>query len=282
MSARCAELSESAGETLSATAVTASSWLLLEVPGKWPRDVGASGVLAAPAGEAVSAWLANTPGSRLQFVRRPRRDGDGPVLAFVVVAEEQKCSVRRIELQAHDDMGGLDLSSAGEPTDASLVLVCGHGSRDRCCALRGAAVYAALAEELDDEGVWISSHQGGHRFAANVLVLPAGIQLGRVAPDAARLLVAQALAGRIDLAHYRGRTCFEPAVQAAERFVRGESALEGLADLELVGTDGDAVRFRARGGSEYAVSVQEVEGPVVPASCGAEPKPQRAFAARLR
>ena len=34
------------------------------------RDVGASGVLAAPAGEAVSAWLANTPGSSTHEIGR--------------------------------------------------------------------------------------------------------------------------------------------------------------------------------------------------------------------
>ncbi len=281
MSERCAELSEAAGESLSATAVTASFWLVLEVPGTWPRDVGAAGVLPPAADEAVSGWLAETPGSRLQFVRRPGRGGGGPLLAFVVRAEEAMSSVRRIELRTHDDLAGLDLSSAGDPTDASLVLVCGHGTRDRCCALGGTAVYAALAEKLGDEEVWISSHQGGHRFAANVLVLPAGIQLGRVAVGNAPFLVARALAGRIDLAHYRGRTCYAPRVQAAERLVREESVLDGLADLELVAADEQAVRFRAWDGSEYTATVEEIEGPVVPASCGAEPEAQRAFAARL-
>ena len=142
-------------------------------------------------------------------------------------------------------------------------------------------MYAALAEKLGDEEVWISSHQGGHRFAANVLVLPAGIQLGRVAVGNAPFLVARALAGRIDLAHYRGRTCYAPRVQAAERLVREESVLDGLADLELVAADEQAVRFRAWDGSEYTATVEEIEGPVVPASCGAEPEAQRAFAARL-
>ena len=280
MSDRCADVSEAAGETLFATAVTATSWLLLEVPGTWPRDVASEGVLSTAADEAVSAWLAATPGSRLQFVRRPDR-ARGSLLAFVVRAAESETSVRRVELEAHDDLAGLDLSSAGEETDASLVLVCGHGTRDRCCALRGTAVYAAIAERLGDEEVWISSHQGGHRFAANVLVLPAGIQLGRVGAEEAPLLVSRALAGRIELTHYRGRTCYEPHVQAAERIVREEGVLEGVGDLRLVDASDEAVRFHAWDGSEYAVRVDTIEGPAVPASCGAEPEPQRAFAASL-
>lgn len=281
MSERCADLSEAAGESLSGTAVTARSWLLLEVPGTWPRDVTARGVLSTEADAAVSSWLADVPESRLQFVRRPGRGVREALLAFVVRAEEGTAWVRRIELRAHDDLAGLDLSSAGDPTAGPLVLVCGHGSRDRCCALRGTAVYSALVDRLGEEELWISSHQGGHRFAANVLVLPSGIQLGRVAADEAPFLVARALAGRIDLGHYRGRTWYEPPVQAAERVVREEGVLEGIADLELVGTDDGVVRFRARDGSEYAVRVDEVDGPAVPASCGAEPEPQRAFAARL-
>jgi hypothetical protein len=281
VSERCAELSEAAGESLASTAVTASRWLLLEVPGTWPRDVAAAGVLPAAAHGAVSAWLADAPGSRLQFLRRPGPRADGPLLAFIVQAEESERSVRRIELRAHDDLAGLDLSSAGDLVDAPLVLVCGHGSRDRCCALRGTAVYRALEQRLEHDELWISSHQGGHRFAANVLVLPAGIQLGRVAASEAPLVVARALAGRIDLAHYRGRTCYEAHVQAAEQLVREEAMLAGISDLELLAADDRSVRFRAWYGSEYAASVEEVAGPLVPASCGAEPEAQRAFAVRL-
>ncbi|HET7744046.1 MAG TPA: sucrase ferredoxin [Gaiellaceae bacterium] len=280
MSGRCAELSEAAGELLSATAVTARSWLLLEVPGTWPRDVVDGGVLPEAAEEAVSAWLDETPGSRLQFVRRPGRAA-GSLLAFVVRAEEAAGSVRRIQLEAHDDLSALDLASAGEPMDDSLVLVCGHGTRDRCCALRGTAVYTALAERLGEDEVWISSHQGGHRFAANVLVLPAGIQFGRVVAEQAAFLVARALAGRIDLAHYRGRTCYEPRVQAAERLIREEGGFEGVGDLRLIDASDGTVRFRAWDGSEYAAKVEQISGPAVSASCGAEPEPQRAFAARL-
>jgi hypothetical protein len=280
MSGRCAELSEAAGEAVSATATTAEHWLLLEVPGTWPRDVSVEGALSPGAQEAVSAWLAATPGSRLQFVRRPGRAGRGP-LAFVVRAQEGDGDVRRIELDAHDDLAGIDLATAGDPAKGSLVLVCGHGSRDQCCALRGTAVFATLADRLGDEEAWISSHQGGHRFAANLLVLPAGLQFGRVTPDDAPFLVAHALAGRIELDRYRGRTCYEAAVQAAERTVREEAVLDGVSDLTLVEVAGGTVRFRAWDGAEYSASVEEVEGPSVPASCGAEPEPQRSLVARL-
>ena len=115
---------------------------------------------------------------------------------------------------------------------AQLVLVCGHGTRDACCALRGSAVHGALAADLEPDSLWISSHQGGHRFAANVLVLPGGIHLGRVAPEDASRVVGDALAGRISLGHYRGRTAYSAREQAAEAVVRKAAGLVSLADLD--------------------------------------------------
>lgn len=280
MSERCADASREAGEAVAGTAVTALRWLLLEVPATWPRDVGEDGALPPRAEVAVRDWLAATPGSRLQFLRRPRRAGPQS-LAFVVSAEEAGGHVRRIELDGPEELASVDLDAAGEPFHDSLVLVCAHGSRDRCCALRGTAVFGSLAPRLEDEQLWLSSHQGGHRFAANVLVLPAGLQFGRVEPDEAPLVAARALASRIELDRYRGRTCYEPRVQAAEHAIRTAEGLESVDDLRLARAENGRITFRGRGGQELTAAVEETEGPPVPASCGDEPRPQRAFRAQV-
>ena len=280
MSERCSDLSYAAGEQLAATATTAEHWLLVEVAGAWPRDVSDEGALPEAARHAVSAWLAGTPRSRLQFVRRPGRSPKRPVV-FVVRSDESAAETRRLELASHDDLATVDLDRDGDSVDGSLVLVCGHGTRDQCCALRGTAVYGALAQRLGDEELWISSHHGGHRFAANVLVLPAGLHFGRVEPDEAPFVVARALAGRIELGPYRGRTCYEPAVQAAERAVRQAAHVDGVAELRLAGVDGSVVRFRTWDGADYAALVEEIEGPATPASCGALAEAQRAFSAQI-
>ena len=279
MSERCSDLSYAAGEQLAATATTAEHWLLVEVSGAWPRDVSDEGALPEVARHAVSGWLAGTPRSRLQFVRRPGRSAKRPVV-FVVQAEEGTTETRRLELASHDDLAGADLDRDGDPVDGSLVLVCGHGTRDQCCALRGTAVYGALASRLGDEELWISSHHGGHRFAANVLVLPAALHFGRVEPDDAPFVVARALAGRIELGSYRGRTCYPTVVQAAELAVREAAGIDGVTDLRLESTDGSVVRFRSWDGAEHAAIVEEVAGPIVPASCGAEPESQNVFSAQ--
>jgi len=277
---RCADLSEAAGESLAATAVTARAWLLVEVPGAWPRDVSEPGALPTAAEAAVGAWLERTPRSRLQLVRRPGRSGPAR-LAYVVRSEEGVADVRRFELEGLDALADADLADGGTPVDGSLVLVCGHGSRDRCCSLRGTAVFGALAERLGEEKLWISSHLGGHRFAANVVVLPAGLQFGRVTPEEAPYVVERALGGRIELERYRGRTAYEAAAQAGERVVRTSAGLDGVDDLTLVAQQNGRTRFKAWDGREWDTEASETNSPPVPPSCGDEPAPQRAFAGRI-
>ena len=278
---RCADLSRLAGESLVATATTAESWLLIEVPGTWPRDVSAAGALPVDAHRAVSAWLERTPRARALFLRKPGGRAAAQTLAFVVRAEESAGETRRLEVASHDELATVDFDTDGEPVEGQLVLVCGHGTRDACCALLGTAVYSVLSRRLGEEELWISSHHGGHRFAGNVLVLPHGIHLGRVEPDDALLVTGRATAGEIELGHYRGRTCYDPPVQAAEHAIRASAGLDRIEDLRLLGAESSSVRFRSSGGRDYAAIVEETVGPPVPASCGAEPQAQKVFTARV-
>jgi hypothetical protein len=277
---RCADFSEAAAEPISATATTAESWLLVEVRGPWPRDVAAGDGLDGAARDAVTAWLEDTPSSRLTFVRRPGRARE-PHLVFVVRAAERDTQVRRIELDDPERLAGVDLARDGTTVHSQLVLVCGHGTRDACCSLRGSAVFGALRGAVPPDDLWLSSHQGGHRFAANVLLLPAGTQLGRVSAADAVDVVGDALEGRIALDRYRGRTAYTAREQAAERIVRESEGLVRAADLTLVGDDGTYVTFVDADGREHRAIPEEVPGPSVPASCGADPEPQRHFAATL-
>lgn len=112
-------------------------------------------------------------------------------------------------------------------------LVCTNGARDPCCAIRGPAV-AQVLERARPGQVYECSHLGGHRFAANVLVLPDGLCFGRLDARSAPALADELDAGMLPLEHLRGRTAFEPEQQAAEILVRRELGLAGLADLTLV------------------------------------------------
>ncbi|MGD8150219.1 sucrase ferredoxin [Ornithinimicrobium sp. Y1694] len=108
---------------------------------------------------------------------------------------------------------GDDFSSLEAPEEL-LILVCTHGKKDPCCAVRGRPVAAALARRYP-EATWECSHTGGDRFAANVVVLPDGASYGGLDVDSALTTIADHSAGRPAVAHLRGVCGWARPVQAA-------------------------------------------------------------------
>ena len=113
-----------------------------------------------------------------------------------------------------------------------LLVVCTNGRRDVCCASFGRPVVTAVHERLPYR-VWETTHLGGHRFAPTCAVLPFGVVYGRMDAQAAEHVFAAARHGRFVLTGYRGRSTFQPPVQAAEELVRRAIGLDGLADLDI-------------------------------------------------
>jgi hypothetical protein len=108
-------------------------------------------------------------------------------------------------------------------------LVCRNGARDQCCALYGADVSRALGDRAVD-----CTHVGGHRFAANVLVVPDNLMFGLLRAGSAVALAAELEAGRLPLEHLRGRCSLTPEQQAAEILLRRELGIETLDGLRHV------------------------------------------------
>lgn len=264
----CSALSAAAGIPLAGTATCGERWLLLEHRAPWGRDaLEDSGV--AP--ELVQA-LEET-GRNVLLLRRPGRPQGAPV-AFAGRTAEAGSTLVRLELGRLEDVLDVDPDRDGVPVAGQLVLVCTHARRDVCCATHGVPAYNALRRHVPEGMLWRSSHQGGHRFAANVLALPDGIQLGRVKPGAAAEVAAALADGRIPLPFYRGRTLHAREVQAADAAVRTELGLDRVDDVRLRAHDGSRVVLDTPRGP-VEVSVVEREGPPLPASCGkdAEPTP---------
>lgn len=260
----CSASSLAAGEALAGTATQATRWLLVETRGVWARDVEETELEAH-----VRASVEGFDG-RVLMIRRPDRR-DGQPAAFLAETREDGGSVRRLT--------GLDDLAGGELLDGPLVLVCCHGRRDACCARVGTAVFAALEAHVPQERLWQSSHLGGHRFAANVLALPAGVLLGRVVPDDAER-VADALAeGTIPVDRFRGRTFHTPEVQAADAAVREHFGLTGTHDVAVVEAVDGRVRLATPVGEIEAAVVAE-PGPERLESCGADPAPSARYSVR--
>lgn len=161
---------------------------------------------------------------------------------------------------------------SGWQSTGPLYLVCTHGRHDACCAERGRPVARALAREAP-EATWEVSHIGGDRFAANVLVLPAGLYYGRVPPGRARELVAAHDSARLVPDLLRGRTSYSFPVQAAEIALRQRLGVDALDGVTLLSAHSNGTRttttWRAAGGTHRLVVETAERGPQRRLTCRA-------------
>lgn len=288
---RCEAEATARHEPLLATASRVRRWLLVEQPGPWGRDAPVDSRLDRGVAERLSA-RAEEAGVRVVLVRRSARDLGGARRAYLAHTGRRHRWIERLDLDRPADLLDVDLDAlrapeppgVGVPGPPAVHLVCTNGRHDPCCADRGRPVVRALRDAGTDE-VWESSHIGGDRFAANIVILPAGTYYGRVPPERAAALLADHAAGDLDLDHYRGRCCDPPLLQAAEIFLRrrlGERRLDQVvAATASPIVDGSTCTVEVVGaGERYAVTVERWRDEAVQLTCHAE-RPHRPWRYRL-
>lgn len=273
----CAAESLLRGEPLRATASRVTRWLLIEQPGPWGREALMESRLEPRVAMTLRS-RARRLKVRVVLIRRPTREQRDRRRAYLVRTQRSGSWAAGFDVDSPEELEHLDLSLLDEaepPPDASpapgtLRLVCTNGRHDPCCADRGRPVIRALVD-ADEPEVWECSHVGGDRFAANVVFLPHGVYYGRVPPEQASHLVRELDDGLLDLEHYRGRSCDQPLVQAAEIFLREELGERRLDALDLrgslaAGPDRATVAFEHEG-EPYDVSVLREPGPAEHLTC---------------
>ncbi|NMN96189.1 sucrase ferredoxin [Antrihabitans stalactiti] len=264
-------------EPLPGTAANVTSWLCVEHPGAWGRDVLGDSVLGVELSAELAARTA-AAGVRLMLIRRPGRTYlSRPRTVLLANSVPGNTWCEQVAIDELDELLDIDLSrlsgaapGIGAAVEGPVVLVCAHGKRDQCCALFGRPIAARLAATFPDV-VWECSHTGGHRFAPSMIVLPTGYTYGRLDGDRSETVVAAALAGRVSSDGLRGRSSYGAAAQAAEVAVR-EQVDAGVDDLTVTDSDGLPVVVH-RDGRRWESAVRIATLPPRPASCGAVAKP---------
>ncbi|MGH3656373.1 MAG: sucrase ferredoxin [Micromonosporaceae bacterium] len=273
---RCSDGALQRGDPLLATAAPIRRWLLIEEPGSW----GAEGLTTSPIDRQVAGRLAEKARAasvRVQLIQRPgprRRRATAPAAirrgarrAYALVAGDP--GAERTwwgSVTSDQELLDVPLDDPGYPPDPGPVyLVCTHGRKDVCCALRGRPIAHALAAHRP-EATWETSHVGGDRFAGNLVVLPHGLYYGRITADTA-LRAATAYEERRVLPHYlRGRSTHHPPAQAAECHARlelSESRLDTLAPRQVVRQTPDQWRITLGwDASTVVVTVRAVMSPL--------------------
>ena len=263
----CAAGARRRGDPLFGTASRVDLWLLLEVPGAWPDEVGESLDPKSPAGRALLPVLRSVPRSRLLFIKGSSPRSDEGAAFYMAITDEVSPRLYRFELESPAALLQLDLFAVlaeDELYDAHreprpLYLVCTHGTHDRCCAKFGFPLYRHLEAQVPGS-VWQSSHVGGDRFAGNLVCLPHGLYYGHVEPADADAILESTAQGKLQLLSLRGRSCYPMPVQAAEQFLRvaqGETAIDAYQLLShcKAGTAMD-VEFLAAGERRHVLRVE--------------------------
>jgi hypothetical protein len=270
----CSDISRENDEPLGATASRVDRWLLVEYRGLWSSDALAGSGLSDQVKARLRELRSAHPRTRLIFIRRPDRRHHRHLAVYVADSRERSERLGRLELEHHEDLRMVDPWTAASPVAEPLFLACTHGKHDRCCARYGRPLFDGLNDQLADDSAWQCTHIGGDRFAGNVVVLPHGVYYGRVERDDVPGLVDEHLRGEISLAHYRGRSRWPFAIQAAERRIRAEEGLSGLDDLSLSGVQQLnerrwAVTFATPTG-EHEVEVAAELGELTQLTCNAD------------
>lgn len=288
---RCSAAALQRGDPQAGTAPVASRWLLIEHQGPWAKKPMDTDQLFGPVGAEVEARAAAF-GGKVLLVRRPGRRAPGAEehhwFAIDTVRRTRIRGTWRTAADLLDAARALGAALSASHEDAEpMVLVCTHGIRDACCALRGRPIVTALARAFADQ-VWETTHLGGHRFAGTLLSLPDGACFGRLDPAAAVEVVGAHRAGRTDPAYLRGTTRWEPAVQAAlvaALEAHGPASADDLVP-GLVDVDGDRTTVEVLGDAplpeRVVVDVVSEALPDAALSCGDRPKAHVAQRATLR
>lgn len=259
----CATVARALGEMPEGTATPMRSWILIEHPEAWARNV-ADTVLASalPPGRLRElAELRRRHGLRPLLIRRPGYRAGPPATRTVLVGSGHpgRRWLERVEITDLRELADLDLAAVasgrggvGSPVTGAVFGVCTHGSKDMCCATLGRPVAKALTDAAPGR-VWETTHLGGDRFAGNVLVLPGGFLYGHVTPASAPRLAAAADDDRVLPELLRGRTSVGMRAQVAEIAVRRVTGLHGLDDVEPIGEDESGLVIVRAGGTRMGV-----------------------------
>ncbi|MFF8835867.1 sucrase ferredoxin [Streptomyces sp. NPDC015130] len=244
----CSDAARLRGDPIAGTAPYGSAWILIEYRAGWPPN-GFAGIALDPGVKARVSAAARAMRARILLIRRHgrSRSDERPLWAVLRYdagsAHTQKWGTWGDDRDLVEIVAAMD--TPGEQGHPSVILVCTHGLRDTCCALRGRPVAGALSD-VWPQLVWECTHVGGDRFAANVAVVPDGVYYGNLDALSAVTVVEEHLSDHIHPNHLRGYTDLTPPQQAALSAVLHHAGPSRRHDYVIEETVRDDDRWRVR------------------------------------
>ncbi len=183
---RCSVLTRGQGERPAGSATSSDHFLLVELPLPWPASIDTHPVIEALALSSEVAASVRILGIRPPEARIPAsRRNHHHVISYRHTPGTPFDGYRRSETSVSTDelIPALRAITSGDRSRLDTVdngirdlLVCTHGTRDRCCGQMGSLLVTEVADLLDENiRVWRTSHTGGHRFAPTAITFPDGM-----------------------------------------------------------------------------------------------------------
>jgi hypothetical protein len=229
----CSDHSRQTGEDVIGSATNEQTYILIECPPPWISEA------------FNSKWVPNNLRNLVEEVKRAKLP-----IRFLLVANKLSHKVDCTTVLIYQKQEGLSngyrkqefrlanieqvaaviqkwlwgMSSDSEVKTSAIrdILVCTHGSHDKCCARYGNPFYfqatATISDLcLDNVRIWKSTHFGGHRFAPTIIDLPDGRYYGLLDEDSFRSILTRT--GDIQCLNkvYRGWGILPTALQILER-----------------------------------------------------------------
>lgn len=306
---RCSRATADVGEPLAGSAPLVRTWVVLEQQGPYGAHALESSHLspavgdafrAATDGQPVTVVLARTAGHHHaddhttpshRFWIAHVSPGGARMRTGVVDDLAELVTAGLPDAMARAARG--ELPAWGTRSTEPLLLVCSNGRRDLCCAQYGRPIANELAADPRYAShVMEVSHLGGHRFAPTALMLPSGMNYGRLTADAARAAIDRMRESELSLDGARGLTALARPLQVADLALREAYGLATAGELEVLrqgptgklvpvplrwdGEDADTTEVVARhnDGRAWLVTLRRVESAQPrPSSCGKAPAP---------
>lgn len=275
---RCSVQTAALAEDPSGTAGFARRVILVELPLPWPKKIDQHHLLTdADFGGDGTVKLLGIRSSEATELDRHRViiwERTEPFRGF----ERTETDVARGELASLLSTvarrGPAAMETAVRPSgDLHDLLLCTHGSRDRCCGQLGTLLHLELDGTLGPNvRLWRTSHTGGHRFAPTAIHFPHGTTWASLTAELTTAIVRQSVPTHGLAEHYRGNLGINgrPA-QIAEGRAFLDRGWPFLDQERTVDTDVDAdgtVTATVRGDAGlHTVSLRPVDPIPVP-PCG--------------
>jgi hypothetical protein len=230
----CADFSRQAGEDIIGSATPFQTYILIECPTPWASEAFDSKLIPANLKDLITEIKQSQLSIRFLLIESKQLlpHSYTKLLIYDQNREEfsKGYSKREFNVETLEQVAGVVRNYlAGESVDCEEetrttrdILVCTHGSHDKCCARYGNPFYAkavATVSELNlhQVRIWKASHFGGHRFAPTAIDLPEGRYYGVLNHESLQSILMRT--GEVECFNkvYRGWGILPTQIQVLER-----------------------------------------------------------------